>query len=122
MQCKVVLGSRFFGKKYILFASYLQVIYMIHEERSKLSEKTLDLKRAIDSLKEELEAVDWYNQRVDACTDENLKKILVHNANEEKEHAAMLIEWLRQNDDDFAKEIKEYLFSTEKDIASLEEG
>lgn len=95
---------------------------MIHEERSKLSEKTLDLKRAIDSLKEELEAVDWYNQRVDACTDENLKKILVHNANEEKEHAAMLIEWLRQNDDDFAKEIKEYLFSTEKDIASLEEG
>ena len=95
---------------------------MIHEERSKLSEKTLDLKRAIDSLKEELEAVDWYNQRADACTDENLKKILVHNANEEKEHAAMLIEWLRQNDDDFAKEIKEYLFSTEKDIASLEEG
>lgn len=122
MQCKVVLGSRFFGKKYILFAPYLQMIYMIHEERSKLSEKTLDLKRAIDSLKEELEAVDWYNQRVDACTDENLKKILVHNANEEKEHAAMLIEWLRQNDDDFAKEIKEYLFSTEKDIASLEEG
>lgn len=98
------------------------MIDMIHEERSKLSEKTLDLKRAIDSLKEELEAVDWYNQRVDACTDENLKKILVHNANEEKEHAAMLIEWLRQNDDDFAKEIKEYLFSTEKDIASLEEG
>jgi len=98
------------------------MIYMIHEERSKLSEKTLDLKRAIDSLKEELEAVDWYNQRADACTDENLKKILVHNANEEKEHAAMLIEWLRQHDDDFAKELKEYLFSTEKDIASLEEG
>jgi len=65
---------------------------MIHEERDKLSEKTLDMTRAIDSLREELEAVDWYNQRADACTDENLKKILVHNANEEKEHAAMLLE------------------------------
>jgi ferritin-like protein len=95
---------------------------MIHEERDKLSEKTLDMTRAIDSLREELEAVDWYNQRADACTDENLKKILVHNANEEKEHAAMLLEWIRQNDTNFAKELKEYLFSTEKDIASLEEG
>jgi hypothetical protein len=95
---------------------------MIHEERTKLSEKTLDMKRAIDSLKEELEAVDWYNQRADACTDENLKKILIHNANEEKEHAAMILEWIRQNDENFAKELKEYLFSTEKDIASLEEG
>lgn len=94
---------------------------MIHEDRSNLSEKTLDLKRAIDSLKEELEAVDWYNQRADACTDENLKKILIHNANEEKEHASMLIEWIRQNDDAFDHELKDYLFSEEKDIASLEE-
>jgi len=94
---------------------------MIHEERSKLSEKTLDLKRAIDSLKEELEAVDWYNQRADACTDENLKKILIHNANEEKEHAAMLIEWIRQHDENFADELKDYLFSEESDIASLED-
>jgi uncharacterized protein len=93
---------------------------MIHEERNNLTEKTLNLKRAIDSLKEELEAVDWYNQRADACTDENLKKILIHNANEEKEHAAMLIEWIRQNDSGFAKELKEYLFSKEKDIAELE--
>jgi hypothetical protein len=93
---------------------------MIHEERSKLSVKTQDLKRAIDSLKEELEAVDWYNQRADACIDENLKKILIHNANEEKEHAAMLLEWIRQNDENFAKELKEYLFSKDKDIASLE--
>ncbi|MBN2111285.1 MAG: ferritin [Methanosarcinaceae archaeon] len=94
---------------------------MIHEERSKLSEKTLDLTRAIDSLKEELEAVDWYNQRADACTDENLKKILIHNANEEKEHAAMLIEWIRQHDENFAKELKDYLFSEEEDISSLED-
>ncbi len=94
---------------------------MIHEERDKLKENTLNLKRAIDSLKEELEAVDVYNQRADACTDGNLKKILVHNANEEKEHAAMLIEWIRQNDSNFAKELKEYLFSEDQDIASLEE-
>ena len=94
---------------------------MMHEERESMSKRTLDLKRAIDSLKEELEAVDWYNQRADACTDENLKKILVHNANEEKEHAAMLIEWIRQNDENFAHELKDYLFSEEADIASLED-
>lgn len=94
---------------------------MIHEEKSKLSSKTLEMKRAIDSLKEELEAIDWYNQRKDACEDENLKKILVHNANEEKEHAAMLIEWIRQNDDKFAEELKTYLFSQEKDLTKVEE-
>jgi len=83
---------------------------MIHEDRQKLSTKTLDLKRAIDSLKEELEAIDWYNQRADATNDEELKKVLIHNANEEKEHAAMLIEWLRKNDKVFAKEIDDNLF------------
>jgi len=91
---------------------------MIQEDRTKLSEKTLNIKRAIDSLREELDAVDVYNQRADACTDENLKKILIHNANEEKEHAAMLIEWLRQNDEVFSKEIKEYVLSDKKDISS----
>jgi ferritin-like protein len=94
---------------------------MIHEDRTKLSEKTLNLKRAIDSLKEELEAIDWYNQRADACSDENLKKILIHNANEEKEHAAMLIEWLRQNDNAFSKEISDYLFAKSSDLTALEE-
>ncbi len=94
---------------------------MLHEERSKLKDKTQDLKRAIDSLKEELEAVDWYNQRADACSDDNLRKILLHNAKEEKEHAAMIMEWLRQNDEEFAKEMKDYLFSKESDITSLEE-
>lgn len=93
---------------------------MLHEDREKLSEKTLNLKRAIDSLNEELEAVDWYNQRADACTDENLKKILIHNANEEKEHASMLLEWIRQNDSNFGKELKEYLFGKEKDITKIE--
>lgn len=83
---------------------------MLHEERNKLNEKTLDIKRVIDSIKEELEAVDWYNQRADATNDEELKRILVHNANEEKEHAAMLIEWLRKNDEVFAKELQDNLY------------
>lgn len=93
---------------------------MIQEDRAKLSDLTQDRKRATDSLREELEAVDFYNQRAEACTDENLKKILTHNANEEREHAAMLLEWLRQNDDVLAKELKDYLFSEEKDIAGKE--
>jgi hypothetical protein len=91
------------------------------EEKNKLSALTQDMTRAIDSLKEEMEAVDYYNQRADACSDPELKKILQHNANEEKEHAAMLIEWIRQQDEHFAKEVKEYLFADTKDIAGLEE-
>jgi len=82
----------------------------MYEERSKLTEKTLDIKRAIDSLREEVEAVDLYNQRADATSDEDLKKILLHNAKEEKEHSAMLIEWLRKNDSELEDELKEYLF------------
>lgn len=58
---------------------------------------------------EELEAIDWYNQRVDACKDEELKKVLIHNRDEEVEHAAMIIEWLRRRDVVFEKELKEYL-------------
>jgi uncharacterized protein len=93
---------------------------MLQEDISKLSEKTLDIRRAIDSLREEMEAVDNYNQRADATKDENLKKILLHNSKEEKEHASMLIEWLRQNDSELSKELKDYLFSEEEDIASKE--
>lgn len=93
---------------------------MIHEDRKELSAKTLDIKRAIDSLKEEIEATDSYNQRADACNDENLKKILLHNSAEEKEHAAMLIEWLRQHDKEYADQLKEYLFSDKEDISHHE--
>lgn len=93
---------------------------MLHEERGKLGSRTQDMKRAIDSLKEELEAVDWYQQRADAVSDENLKKILVHNADEEKEHASMLLEWIRQNDEAFDKELKDYLFKDVEDVTSLE--
>ena len=87
-----------------------------HEPLEELSPQTRDLHRAIVSLMEELEAVDWYNQRVDACNDKELKAILIHNRDEEKEHAAMLIEWLRRKDKVFAKECKEYLF-TDQPIA-----
>ncbi len=74
--------------------------------------------RAITSLMEELEAVDWYNQRVDACVDAELKAILEHNRDEEKEHAAMVLEWIRRRDPRMDKELKDYLF-TQKPIAHL---
>jgi ferritin-like protein len=90
-----------------------------HEEVSDLSDATRDMHRAIRSLMEELEAVDWYNQRADACKDGELEAILVHNRDEEKEHAAMLLEWIRRQDPTFSKELKDYLF-TEKPIATLE--
>ncbi len=87
-----------------------------HEPVSELSDETREMHRAIITLMEELEAVDWYNQRIDACKDRELKAILVHNREEEKEHAAMLTEWLRRKDPGFAKELKDYLF-TDKPIA-----
>ncbi len=91
-----------------------------HEPIEDLSDKTKDMHRAITSLMEELEAVDWYNQRVDACTDEVLRAILVHNRDEEKEHAAMVLEWIRRQDPTFDKELKDYLFTT-KDLAHKHE-
>ena len=87
-----------------------------HEPILEISDETRDMHRAITSLMEELEAVDWYNQRVDACNDEALKAILAHNRDEEKEHAAMLLEWIRRADPRFEKELKDYLF-TDKKIA-----
>ncbi len=81
-----------------------------HEEITDLSDATRDMHRAIQSLMEELEAVDWYNQRADACKDPALKKILEHNRDEEKEHAAMTLEWIRRNDPAMDKELRDYLF------------
>jgi uncharacterized protein len=83
-----------------------------HEPADELSDETRDMHRAIISLMEELEAVDWYNQRVDACKDPELREILVHNRDEEKEHAAMVLEWIRRRDPCFSKELKESLFTT----------
>ena len=87
-----------------------------HEPVSELSDDTRDFHRAVISLMEELEAVDWYNQRIDVCKDEELKAILAHNRDEEKEHAAMVLEWIRRKDAKFSDELKDYLF-TEKPIA-----
>lgn len=82
-----------------------------HESESKLSEKAKSITRALNSLKEEIEAVDWYNQRVDVEKDEGLKKILSHNRDEEIEHACMTLEWLRRNMDAWDEELKNYLFT-----------
>ena len=90
-----------------------------HERFEDLTDATRDMHRAIQSLMEELEAVDWYNQRADACKDAELKTILIHNRDEEKEHAAMVLEWIRRQDATFSDELKDYLF-TEKPIAKLE--
>jgi ferritin-like protein len=93
----------------------------LHERSEELSGSTRNMHRALISLIEELGAVDWYNQRVDACDNAELKAILIHNRDEEKEHAAMLIEWLRRQDEAFDKELKDYLFS-KKSITALESG
>jgi ferritin-like protein len=82
-----------------------------HEAAEDLSDETKDMHRAIVSLMEELEAVDWYNQRVDACKDPALKKILEHNRDEEKEHAAMMLEWIRRQDPTMDKELRDSLFT-----------
>jgi ferritin-like protein len=86
-----------------------------HEPVGELDDETRDMHRAITSLMEELEAVDWYNQRVNACDDAELKAILAHNRDEEKEHAAMVLEWIRRRDPAFDKELRDYLF-TDKPI------
>ena len=82
-----------------------------HEPINELRAETRDMRRAITSLMEELEAVDWYNQRVDACTDPVLRSILEHNRDEEKEHAAMILEWIRRKDASFDHELRDYLFT-----------
>ena len=83
-----------------------------HEPISELTDETRDMHRAITSLMEELEAVDWYNQRMDTCKDDELRAILQHNRDEEKEHAAMVLEWIRRKDPVLDKELKDYLFTT----------
>lgn len=87
-----------------------------HEPIEELSAETREMHRAIVSLMEELEAIDWYNQRADACKDAELKAILEHNRDEEKEHASMVLEWIRRKDPKFSGELKDYLFTT-KSIA-----
>ena len=82
-----------------------------HEDVAHLSLETMDRHRAIVSIMEELEAVDWFDQRVSAASDGELGQILAHNRDEEKEHAAMLLEWLRRKDPGFEAQLRTYLFA-----------
>src|SRR5213594_407418 len=90
-----------------------------HELPQDLTPATRDMHRAIVSLMEELEAIDWYQQRVDATGDNELKDILRHNRDEEKEHAAMVLEWIRRRDPGFDEVLRAFLF-TERPITALE--
>jgi ferritin-like protein len=93
----------------------------LHEDEGKLNPKTIDQHRAFVSLQEELEAADWYNQRVEAATDPELAAILAHNRDEEKEHAAMVLEWLRRGDPKLDEHLRTYLFTT-GNILEIEEA
>jgi ferritin-like protein len=93
----------------------------LHEARESLGQETVELHRAIMSLMEELEAVDWYAQRVDATSDPELRAILAHNRDEEKEHASMLLEWIRRRDPSFDEQLRTYLFR-EGPIVEREHG
>ena len=86
-----------------------------HESWDALPDEARDLHRALTSLKEEIEAVDWYHQRVVMCTDPQLEKVLAHNRDEEIEHAVMTLEWLRRNMAKWDENLRAYLF-TEGDI------
>lgn len=80
----------------------------LHAPRERLTTETVSAHHAIVSLMEELEAIDWYRQRADDCEDDKLKTILVHNMNDEMEHAAMLIGWLRNNIGEFAIQLEKF--------------
>ncbi len=81
----------------------------LHAPRERLSAQTIATHQAIVSLMEELEAIDWYGQRADDCDDAELKAVLVHNMNDEMEHAAMLVEWMRRNVAEFATQLDKFL-------------
>jgi len=84
----------------------------LHAPRERLTAKTIATHQAIVSLMEELEAIDWYGQRADDCDDKALKAVLVHNMNDEMEHAAMLLEWLRRNNKEFAEQLEKFSKAT----------
>jgi uncharacterized protein len=92
----------------------------LHENESALKPETIDRHRAVVSIMEELEAVDWYDQRIDAATDQELKELLAHNRDEEKEHASMMLEWLRRRDPKLDEHLRTYLF-TNKRLLEIEE-
>ena len=89
------------------------------EPYEAIDEQTRNISRALTSLREELEAIDWYNQRVNTTTDQELKSIMAHNRDEEIEHAVMAMEWLRRNMAGFDEDMKTYLF-TEGSLLEVE--
>jgi uncharacterized protein len=93
----------------------------LHEAADALRTGTVDNHRAYRSLMEELEAVDWYAQRIDATDDPDLKAVLTHNRDEEKEHAAMVLEWLRRRDPVLDRYLRRYLF-TDGPLDEIEEA
>jgi uncharacterized protein len=90
-----------------------------HEALELLSVETQEMHRSLVSLMEELQAIDWYQQRVDASADPQLKDVLMHNKNEEIEHATMLMEWIRRHNDHFDQMMRRYLF-TKQPITAIE--
>jgi ferritin-like protein len=120
----------------VLVRGVCEVVYLrspmssesYHEPIELLSEATKNMHRAIVSLKEELEAVDWYQQRAEACSDDELRGVLVHNKNEEIEHAMMNLEWIRRHSEVFDENIKTYIgakgpiLAVEKAQAASESG
>ena len=95
--------------------------FTLHEPADQLTDRTINVHRAIVSLMEELEAIDWYNQRAEACTDAQLQAVIEHNRDEEIEHACMALEWIRRNVAKFDEALKLYLFSS-GDITAIEES
>ena len=85
----------------------------LHEERELIGEATVDYHRAMTSLREELEAIDWYDQRVHATSDPTLAAVLAYNRDDEKEHAAMALEWIRRRDPALDANLRKFLFTTE---------
>jgi hypothetical protein len=96
----------------ICFQIYKQVTMSsedLHAPRERLTDQTIATHQAIVSLMEELQVIDWYRQRADDCDDAQLKAVIVHNMNDEMEHAAMLVEWLRRNVAEFATQLDKFL-------------
>jgi ferritin-like protein len=99
----------------------------LHESPEKLGPATIDRHRATVSIMEELEAIDWYDQRATAATDDELREILEHNRDDEKEHAAMALEWLRRHDPGLDEQLRKYLFTegsitAEEDVTGGDDG
>jgi ferritin-like protein len=92
----------------------------LHEAPELISEETKNMHRAIVTLIEELEAVDWYQQRADGCSNKELREVILHNKNEEIEHAVMTLEWIRRNSPQFDEQLRTYLFS-DKPLVGIEE-